>query len=198
MIKKIALLVVLIIILAVLFLVYKKPQSAPVTPDQSGLPQLYENKSEGFSIRVPGDYSVKEYTNSVSTNKNIHGIEFTLPKSISDETNLSSDSFISVESIPSNTTCTADMFLDRTANGVTSVTEGDITYSVASSSDAAAGNRYEQTVYALPWTHPCIAVRYFLHWGVFENYPTGTKKEFDKAAILSTFDKIRKTLIINQ
>ena len=71
-----------------------------------------------------------------------------------------------------------------------------MTYSVASSTGAAAGNRYEETVYALPGTNHCIAVRYFIHYGVIENYPVGLVREFDKKSLLKEFDTIRRTLNI--
>jgi hypothetical protein len=76
--------------------------------------------------------------------------------------------------------------------------DGEMLYSVASSTGAAAGNRYDETVYALPGTNPCIAVRYFIHYGVIENYPAGTVRAFDEAALRSEFDAIRRTLINNQ
>ena len=66
------------------------------------------------------------------------------------------------------------------------------------STGAAAGNRYEETVYTLPGTNPCIAVRYFIHYGVFQNYPAGTVREFDQQALLASFDAIRHTLVIVQ
>jgi hypothetical protein len=69
---------------------------------------------------------------------------------------------------------------------------------VASTTGAAAGNRYEETVYAIPGTNPCVAVRYFVHYGVIENYPPGTVRQFDKQALLDQFDRIRRTLVVNQ
>jgi hypothetical protein len=74
--------------------------------------------------------------------------------------------------------------------------DGGITYSIASSTGAAAGNRYEETVYALSGTHSCISVRYFIHYGVFQNYPAGMVREFDQQALLASFDAIRRTLVV--
>ncbi|MCL5017271.1 MAG: hypothetical protein M1155_01230 [Patescibacteria group bacterium] len=78
------------------------------------------------------------------------------------------------------------------------ITEGGNDYSVASTTDAAAGNRYQETIYAFPYTNPCIAIHYFIHYGVFENYPAGKVKQFDMQAILDQFDQIRRSLIVNQ
>jgi hypothetical protein len=71
-----------------------------------------------------------------------------------------------------------------------------VTYSVSSSMGAGAGNRYEETVYALVGTRPCFAVRYFVHYGAIENYPSGTIQQFNKQALLKEFDSIRRTLVI--
>ncbi|HVS79986.1 MAG TPA: hypothetical protein VHF05_03315, partial [Candidatus Paceibacterota bacterium] len=86
--------------------------------------------------------------------------------------------------------------LDQAGTAKT-ITENGTDYSVASSTGAGAGNRYEETVYALPGTNPCVGVRYFVHYGVIENYPAGAVKEFDRQSLLSTFDSMRKTLILN-
>lgn len=112
-------------------------------------------------------------------------------------TNLSRDSYVSVEEIPQVKECKADLFVNS-VNEVGQVTENNSTYSVATSSEAAAGNRYEETIYAFPDTNPCIAVRYFIHYGAFENYPEGAVKEFNKKSLINKFDQIRRTLIINQ
>ena len=128
------------------------------------------------------------------------GVKFTIPASLASGTNLSNDSYVSVERLPKATSCNATMFLSQhgmASNVISNIAEGDITYSVASTSDAGAGNRYEEMVYALPGTSPCVAVRYFVHYGAFENYPAGTTQEFNKPLLLSTFDSIRHTLILS-
>jgi len=173
-------------------------------PAGSSLSQIYANSSEGFSLGLPSEYSVDEsYTyQELGPNKDIFGIKFTIPTSVATGTNLGADSYLSVEQIPQANPpavdCSASLFLDQ--GSISSVvTEGNTTYSVASSTGAGAGNRYEETVYALPGTNPCVAVRYFIHYGVIENYPAdGAVREFDKHALLSQFDAIRSTLIIVQ
>jgi hypothetical protein len=77
-----------------------------------------------------------------------------------------------------------------------SIIENGTKYSVASSSEAGAGNRYSETVYSIPGTNPCLAIRYFIHYTVFENYPIGSITQFNLPNILSQFDSVRKTLII--
>jgi membrane-bound inhibitor of C-type lysozyme len=179
--------------------------------DPGGLSAFYSNGSLGFSIRLPAvanasstlattsdAYLVNEpyKYQALGPGKDIGGVKFMIPQTFVAGTNLSSDSGISVEEIAqSGGSCSAGSFLDGGAS-VATTTDGATTYSVASSTDAAAGNRYEETVYALPGTNPCVAVRYFIHYGVFENYPAGTVKEFDRAKILAQFDAIRRTLVV--
>jgi len=173
-----------------------------VVSDPGGLPEVYESGSNGFSIRYPADYARNDnyqYLN-LGPGKEIGGVSFTIPPSVAQGTNLGSDSYISIEEIPQIQDCSARLFLETGADGDLPITaaDGDITYSVVSSTDAGAGNRYEETVYAIPGTNPCIAVRYFIHYSVFENYPPGTVKMFDRQALINQFDAIRRTLVVQQ
>jgi membrane-bound inhibitor of C-type lysozyme len=162
----------------------------------SSLTQSYANGSLGFSLRIPPDFSPNEaYEYQLSPSKTISGVKFTIPETLAAGTNLSVDSYLSVESMPQTASCTADLFIDG-IHPPQQISEGDVEYSVATSSDAGAGNRYEETVYAIPGTNPCVAVRYFIHYGVVQNYPEGTVKEFDKQALLDLFDEIRQTLVL--
>ncbi|MCA9730335.1 MAG: hypothetical protein KC729_21825, partial [Candidatus Eisenbacteria bacterium] len=70
-----------------------------------------------------------------------------------------------------------------------------VSYSVASRREAAAGNRYEETVYAIRGTRPCVAVRTLIHYGVIENYPPETHA-FDREALGATLDRMRKSLVL--
>jgi hypothetical protein len=65
--------------------------------------------------------------------------------------------------------------------------------------ESAAGNTYEELVYVLadsPDPQNCMAVRYFIHTTRIENYEPGTVREYDRAALLRSFDEIRRSLII--
>lgn len=180
-----------------------------IAPEPVGmsLPQIYSNSSDGFSIRLPSGYAADEAYRykGLGLGKDIVGVRFIIPASMATGTNLGADTYLSVEEIPQVippiSTCTASLFL---TGGVTArtVVDGNTTYSVASSTGAAAGNRYEETVYALPDTsasrRTCVAVRYFIHYGVIENYPAGAVREFNKQTLLAQFDAIRRTLVIVQ
>jgi len=168
-----------------------------VVPDPGTLPQVYESGALGFSLRYPTGFVVDEAYRyqAFGPGKDIAGVKFTISPLIAQGTNLSDDSYVSVEQIPQVQDCTAELFLDQKVS-VQTVTDGEMIYSVASSTGAAAGNRYEETIYALPGTNPCIAVRYFIHYGVFENYEPGMVERFDQVALLAQFDAIRRTLVI--
>lgn len=172
--------------------------------DPGSLATVYRSPAGGFTIHYPHLWSVDENYRyqELGPGKNIAGVKFTIPASpasMAAGSNLGSDSYLSVEEIPNQPQCTADKFLDL-GNGATvrTVSDNGTGYSFASSTGAAAGNRYEEWVYALPGTNPCIAVRYFIHYGAIENYPPGTVREFDERALVSEFDSIRRTLTIAQ
>ena len=160
---------------------------------------LYKNASMGFSISYPTGFTVDaSYAyQALGPGKDIKGVKFTIPSSLSTGTNLSTDTYISVESIKGAiNSCSAEIYLNSPkSNGF--IDENGHRYSVATATDAAAGNRYEETVYATPTATGCLAVRYFIHYGVFENYPAGTINQFDKQALLNKFDAIRHTLVLN-
>ena len=108
-------------------------------------------------------------------------------------TNLASDTFLSVEWLPKAKNCTGDIYI-RDNVRPQEVTDGMTVYSLASTSGAAAGNRYEEIVYALPQSSPCTAVRYSIHYSEIGNYEPGTVQEFDRARLLSIFDDMRRSL----
>ena len=164
--------------------------------DSGGLPLVYTNGVKGFSIRYPVNYAVDESFSyqALGPGKDIAGTKFTIPASFAKGTNLGTDSYVSVEHMPANTECSAKDFLGMGAT-ITTVDDNGTTYSLGKLSDAAAGNRYDETVYAIPGTNPCVAVRYFIHYGVFENFTPGSITKFDEGALTAQFDAIRKTLV---
>lgn len=168
----------------------------------------YVNPVRGFALQVPhvATSSAEQYPDAFGLDesyqydalgpaKTITGVKFTVPIKVAVGTNLGSDSYLSVEQIPNVTSCSAVSFMQ---SGVKAqiVNDRDIVYSVASTSGAAAGNRYEETVYAIASSSPCTAVRYFVHYGVFENYATGSVRQFDKDTLLDTFDAVRRTVVL--
>ncbi len=196
---------VFIIAVALLLFLSMRPLAPTVSPSPTpestkALPQVYVNQMEKFSLHYPTGYTPDEkYTyQAQGPGKSIPGVKFTIPASLTKGTNLSPDSYLSLEWIHSAiNSCSAEIYLsDPRASGF--VDMRGHRYSVASSSGAAAGNRYDEVVYATPSTQGCIAVRYFVHYGAIQNYPAGTVKEFDKQELMAQFDAIRETLTLGQ
>jgi len=165
--------------------------------DPGGLPNIYLDGTVGFSVRYPADYSADasyKYQN-LGPGEEIGGVKFTIPSSLANGVNLSSfDTGVSIEVIPAIQDCNAGLFLYDDVD-VQTIADNGTEYSYASTDGAAAGNRYEEEVWALPGTNPCIAVRYFIHSMNIGNYPEGTVSEFDRTALVNQFEKIRHSLI---
>ena len=192
---------IVVIAAGVWFVIFKnKAPETPVVvtpPVATSTAQTYASTTLGISLQYPQGYTVDEnYAyGQFGPNKLIHGVSFTIPQAMATGTNLSSDTYVSVEQLPNAKNCTGDIFLQANVKPM-DVTDGGIDYSVASSTDAAAGNRYEEWVYALVGSKPCTAVRYFIHYGVIDNYPPGTVNDFNRDALISDFDSIRHSLIV--
>lgn len=191
---------IVILIVATAVIAFAVMRTSTPAPMVQPLPQIYSNSVMGFSLHLPNGYVVDESYKyqELGPGKDILGTSFTIPESFADGTNLGSDSYISVEKIPNLQSCIAGPFLWREQR-ITLSPDTDITpFLVASSTGAAAGNRYEDVVYALSGTNPCIAVRYFIHYAVIDNYPAGAVREFDRATLIATFDAIRHSLKVVQ
>lgn len=175
--------------------------SSPTPPPQQEVVQdtrqTYSSSTLGYSLKYPQGYSVNDaYTYDQFEKKPIHGVKITIPLEMATGTNLSSDTGISVEQLPRAKNCTGDIYVLANVKAL-SVVEGGVTYSVATSSGAAAGNLYEEMVYAIASnasSTPCTAVRYFIHSTNIGNYEPGAVREFDRAALIRVFDEIRRSL----
>ncbi len=192
-------------------------QVAPVTPTPVVVKpgtvveptRTYQDSTLNFKLTFPTALSsttddtryrvetVYEYT-GMGPNEAIPGVKFTIPRVMTTGTNLSADTYLSVEHLPKGAACDALAFLGERGVAAQVVREGTRSFSFASSTEAAAGNRYEEYVYALSGSDPCIAVRYFVHYGAIENYGTSTVTAFDHAKLVAEFDTIRKTLVVSQ
>lgn len=190
---------IIIVVLAVggYYLVYGTKSSGPAQPSQPQVQQIATSTyaTSSFSVVYPVDFTVDpNFQNTeVSPTKPIAGVKFTIPMTMATGTNLSSDSYLSIEQLPRAKNCTADIYLSQNVKA-TPWTDNGVAYSVATSTDAGAGNLYEEQVYAISGSSPCTAVRYFIHSGNIGNYPEGAVTAFDESALLAAFDKIRQSL----
>lgn len=174
-----------------------EPQPAPIveTP-QAPQNSTYASSTMKFSLTYPQAFTLQEqyaYTR-VSPTKPISGVTFAVPSTFTQGTNLASDSGIAVEQLPRATACTGDIYLKANVKAQ-SVTEGAITYSLATSTETAGTDVFEEMVYAIPGSSPCIAVRYFLHSNAIGNMATGTRA-FDRAGVIAAFDTIRRSMSV--
>lgn len=156
----------------------------------------YQDPGGVYSISYPAGYRAEQYVYQALPERSIPGTRFSIPASLSAGTNLSPDSYVSVEVMPGAiNSCSAQIYLASPVHeGFVDV--GEHRYSVASSMEAAAGNRYEERVYATPIDGGCIGVRYFIHYGAIENYPKGAVTNFDRQALSAQFDTIRQSLVL--
>lgn len=154
----------------------------------------------GYSVRYPQGYTVTApYAyEALGPGKTIYGTKLTIPASMAAGTNLSNDSYISIETLPKAKTCTADIFLDTQIGSTTEIADNGTTYSMAKGGGAGAGNLYNEYVYAIPGTSPCLAVRYFIHSTQLANYPAGTVAAFNQQALVNEFDGIRRSLVLGR
>lgn len=163
-----------------------------------GLTEVYANGTIGFSIRYPAGYlkNTSYQYQGLGEGKEIDGVKFIIPSSFAAGTNLSDfDTGISVEFIPATQNCRAELFLLNSQNAQIAI-DNDIEYSFTSMNEGAAGNFYEEMIWAISGTNPCIAVRYLIHSTNIGHYPEGTVEEFDRINLIEQFDKVRHSLIV--
>jgi len=155
----------------------------------------YQDSVLGFKISYPADYQVDtnyQYQ-GLGLGKEIKGVKFIIPISLATGTNLSSyDTGVSVETIPLAEKCEANLFLSD-GIGVQEIVDYGVSYSFAQVKEGAAGNFYEEQVWALKDSSPCFAIRYLVHSTNIQNYPEGMVTEFDEAALLDVFHRIRRS-----
>ncbi|MDP4020800.1 MAG: hypothetical protein Q8P58_02055 [Candidatus Adlerbacteria bacterium] len=199
MIKIIIGVIVVVLLGAGVFVWYTWPRDEEpevvITPEEPiETTRTFSSQSLGYSLTYPVAYTQSDHTYEFSPTKNIEGgFKVTVPLELATGTNLSSDSYLAVEQLPNARNCTGDIFMRATVKAG-EVEEGGVTYWVASSTEAAAGNRYEEWMWALDNSAPCTAVRYYIHSTAIENYPEGTVREFNREALLQEFDSIRQSL----
>jgi membrane-bound inhibitor of C-type lysozyme len=168
--------------------------------DEGDLPNTYVDREGIFSVRYPAGYTLDDayIYQELGPGQDIYGVKFIIPEFMAEGRNLSSyDTGLAIELMPQAQDCNAALFLYlREGTQVETVTDNDVTYSFAKETGAAVGNRYEEQVWAMPGTNPCLALRYFIHSTSIDNYPAGAVMAFDRDALMTQFDQIRRSLIL--
>lgn len=167
-------------------------------PFSDDLPLVYHDGQNGYTIRYAADWIVDPVYTNTSPNPDVPvamGVRFRIPSSMATGTNLSTnDTGLSIESIEGVTDCSANTFTNSPVTATMTIVNGT-EYSFATSSDAGAGNFYEEQIYALPYSKPCTAIRYLIHSTNIANYEPGTKTEFDRPAFLQKLDAMRDSFV---
>ncbi len=193
--------VVILALIGIYVITKPKPQPVVINPPpvvEPAAPQGQSYATSTYSLTYPADFTINEaYAYQGVPKKSIPGVKFTISSTMATGTNLASDSGVSIESLPHANKCSGDIYIYQNVRSHELVV-GSTTFSVASTTDAGAGNFYEEIVYAMPNSHPCTALRYMIHSTNIDNYPTGTVRAFDRAALMTEFDKIRDSLKLNQ
>ncbi len=148
----------------------------------------YRDADHGFEIKYPAGYTVNKSYKYEYNSLSIHGVQFMIPKDYYEGTNLSDEAFISVEWQLLNSKDTID-FIGKgiTADETEGSTAGGTQYVIDETSEAAAGNIYEQVVYIVKGSKYFLAVRLFMHSGNIHNYDPGNVRAFDRAKLKADF-----------
>lgn len=175
----------------------KFEEADPGTSIGSGW-STYTSDVLGFSIQYPPGFTPdSEYVNeSLGPGRQIRGVAFLVPDSMTRGTNLSPDTKLSVERVDA-TECTPSEFLAAGAVEGEDATLGDYDYQYAETGGAAAGNLYDEYVYALQRDgSACYGIRFFVHSTQIGNYEPGAVREFDREDLLQTFRDMAATLTV--
>ncbi len=191
----------LLIILAstVLLFVWKRPLAIAAGEKSSTTStRTYFNSMPHYTITYPANFTVNPLYSYKATGPGqaVPGVSFTIPISVASGTNLSLDSFLSVESLATSTCSMSAFFGNGVPTSTQSITDNRTTYTFAKSA-AGKRNHYEEYLYVLNGTSPCIAVRYFIQSTNIADYIPGTAEEFNHDGLLTQFDTIRRSLKLN-
>lgn len=193
--------VVILALIGIYVITKPKSESVVVNPPPvvvPAAPQVQTYSTSTYSVTYPADFTIDEaYAYQGVPKKPIPGVKFTISSTMATGTNLSSDSGVSIETLPHANKCSGDIYMYQNVKSRELIV-ASTTFSVASTTDAGAGNLREEIVYAIPNSHPCTALRYMIHTTNMGNYPEGTVREFDRAALMTEFDKIRDSLMLSQ
>ncbi len=155
----------------------------------------YKDPSGAYTVNVPAGWTVnKKFTyDALGPGKSLSGVSFAIPASFTAATNLSSDSYISIEKMPgAAASCTADAFVSTGVStpDAKNVTVNGNAWNLGQSADTAAGNLYQERVYAAKYGSDCYGIRLFTHSGQVANYDAGARQQFDLVPLQAIHDQV--------
>jgi hypothetical protein len=156
----------------------------------------YTNATNGISFSYPRSFvvenklSAQDAWRNNATSSGTLMVTVTTPASYVKGTNFADAKLgagFSADASEVDSCTSASSFETKTG---TQVING-VTFSKFTTSDAAAGNRYDTTSYRTVHGGKCYAVEYTIHYGNIQNYdPNQGIKEFDESAVKKAFDDI--------
>ena len=148
----------------------------------------YKNSMIGFSIKYLSSYTKNtSYTYTFLTSGSIPGVSFEVPAALTNGTNLTDDSYISVEWLPAGSSAKNFLESGSPITEIPGTTAGGVAYTIAEREEAAAGNYYVETVYAVSSGSYCFGIRLFIHSSNVGVYDPGTVRSFDRRALLQDY-----------
>ena len=161
--------------------------------------KTYSSFDWGFSVKYPSDFSVNDsymYA-GLGHERQIRGVSFTIPPDKIEGTNLSPDTRFSVEVMPNVPNCSARLFM-ASASKVRAYAEDGVGYSEIVRMNRGAGSTYEEHVYALLQSSPCVAIRYYIHSTNITSYTPENIQPFDREDLLAVFDAMKKSVSVRE
>ncbi len=159
----------------------------------------YADFNLGLSVRYPSDFVVNEryYYSGMGLDNQIQGVSFSVPESKLKGTNLLQGTKASVEVIPNMPTCNVRLFLSDPTN-IRSFLEDDVLYSSALKKTNDRHNEYEELVYAITGSSPCVAIRYLIKTAPVTSYNAASVSLYNRKDLLSAFDTMRRSLVVQK
>lgn len=157
--------------------------------------KTYTDPRLGWSVSYPPDWRVDaDYSiGAPYADTTIRGVSFTAPAGYSQNTNLGSAVF-SVETRPGKN-CKPTQFSDF-SDQILKVKADGRRYLSLQGEDGGAGQRDNVTIHVIEGT--CLAVRYALHYSVFENFEPGSITRFDQKGLSRMFNAMRASLKVRK
>jgi hypothetical protein len=159
----------------------------------------YADYNLGLSVRYPSDFAVDDTYNypGLGSDKPIQGIAFTVPESKLKGTNLLRGTQASVEIVPNMSVCHVKLFLSNPTN-IRSFIEDDVLYSSGILKTGNKNNEYEEQVYAISGSSPCVAIRYLIRTEPITSYNAASVALYNRKDLLLVFDTMRRSLTVQK